>query len=220
MRIGVIIPDRGDRSEFKKNCTRLIERQEFKPVWYSFIDYPAKSAICDITQRYRFGYENYGGDVDLIAFMENDDWYASDYLEYMANEWEKAGRPDLFGTNYTIYYHLKKKAYFTMRHIDRASAMNTFVKPGLKIDWCPDHEPYTDIHLWMKVEGITKQIIEPSHIISVGMKHGMTMTGGRSHVDRLHRYINTDHDLHWLKDTVDEESFKFYKSLTSKLNEG
>jgi hypothetical protein len=138
----------------------------------------------------------------------------------MVNEWEKAGRPDLFGTNYTIYYHLKKKAYFTMRHFDRASAMNTFIKPGLKIDWCPDHEPFTDIHLWMKVDGITKKLIEPSHIIAVGMKHGMTMTGGRSHVDRLHRYINADHDLHWLYDTVDEESFIFYKSLSEKLNEG
>lgn len=213
MKIGIIIPDRSDRPDLLKNCLQMIQRQTLKVEYFQLMNYEPLDSSCDITQRYRTGYELLGliSDIDLIAFIENDDWYAPDYLEYMVGEWEKAGRPDLFGTNYTIYYHLKLKKYFTMRHNSRASAMNTLIKPKLKFQWCADNEPYTDLHLWTKEHGFTKHVIEPNHIISVGMKHGTGLCGGRSHVDRLHRFINADNGF--LKNTLDSESFEFYNNL-------
>lgn len=226
MNVGVIIPDRGDRPGFLENCYRMLSVQTLKPAYILPIDHEPDNEKCDITQRYRVGYEFYCkkktplsasvhnsilGGVDVIACIENDDWYAHDYIETMVKEWQKHGKPDLFGTNYTIYYHLKLKKYYTMRHDSRASMMNTLIKPDLKFEWCPDHEPFTDLHFWINVKGITKKVFEPDHIIAVGMKHGIGLCGGRQHVDKLHRYINDDRGF--LKNTLDQESFDFYSKF-------
>jgi len=219
MKIGIIIPDRGDRPELLENCKRMIGRQTV-PVAYQYIvnDLP-ESEACDITKRYRKAYEAMKDfDVDVIAFIENDDYYADDYLETMVKAWDQHDRPDLFGINYSIYYHLKLRAYFVMRHYERACMMNTLMKPGLKINWPKDDEPYTDIHLWVNQKGITKKLFESQHMISIGMKHGMSMTGGRAHVDRLDRYVNPDPKMYWLRHSTDPESFDFYERISKKLN--
>ena len=211
MKIGLIIPDRGDRPLFLKNCLRMMENQTVKPDIIELVDDAPMNYKCDITWRYRTGYErlrNKG--VDVICLIENDDWYSPFYLETMANEWEKNGKPDIFGTNYTIYYHIKLRAYFTMHHTTRASAMNTFIVPNLDFKWCPDEEPYTDIHLWKIAKGL---VIKPNKVISVGIKHGEGLCGGNMHKDRLHRYEQhgtKDNDFHYLKQIMDERSFKFY----------
>lgn len=209
MRVGVIIPDRGDRPEFIKQCLWLTDQQTVKPDIIEHVNYAPISDSVDITQRYRKGYDNLRGHgLDVIAFMENDEYYAPDYLEIMLSEWVKRGKPDIFGTQYTIYYHLMLGAYFTMYHQDRASAMNTFIKPDLEISWPVDHEPFTDMHLWRQVHGC---VIDPGKVISIGMKHGIGLCGGKSHIDRLHRY--TQKDEGFLEKTVDPESYKFYKSF-------
>lgn len=223
MKVGIIIPDRGDRPEFTENCKRMLRAQETShDVLLMIIGGKPKDDRVDITARYKFGYHlashtELNNHFDALLFCENDDYYAPDYIEVMIKEWDKAGRPDLFGTNYTIYYHLKLKKYFTMRHEQRSSAMSTLIKPGLDITWPLDHDPYTDQWLWMKEDiGIkTKKIFEPSHIICVGMKHGTGLCGGRNHIDALYRYINDDNGF--LENTLDEESFKFYSEYGAKL---
>jgi glycosyltransferase involved in cell wall biosynthesis len=214
MKIGIIIPHRGDRERFLTNCWRMIQRQTLKPFKIELVnDLPLNDDV-DITWRYRMGYDrlrNIG--VDVIAFMENDDWYAPEYLETMAYEWRKHGRPDIFGTNYTIYYHIKLKKYFTMNHTTRASAMNTLIKPDLKIKWPIDKEPYTDSHLWiqLKHKGI---VFKPEKHISIGIKHGDGLTGGHMHRTRMYRYNNDDNGF--LKETLDPESFEFYNNYFEK----
>ena len=101
VRIGVIIPTRGDRLMLLENSLRLLGKQTVKPDRVLVIDEEPKSDECDITYRYRTGYEKMT-DVDVIFFWEDDDWYIDDYIETMLKEWEKAGRPDLMGTRYTI----------------------------------------------------------------------------------------------------------------------
>ena len=212
MRIGVIIPDRGDRPELFENCLRMVEAQTLKPERICVMGYTPESDKCDITQRYRRGYNHLcGKDLDIIALMENDDWYSPEYLQTMVDEWIKRGKPDIFGTGYTIYYHLKLGAYFTMYHQDRASAMNTLIKPDLEINWPVDHEPFTDMHLWQNIHG---SIFFPDKVISVGMKHGIGLCGGRSHVDKLHRY--TQKDEGFLKNTLDPDSYNFYSKFYDK----
>jgi hypothetical protein len=207
MRVAVLIPDRGDRNLFLQNCLRMMKAQTLQPSHIEIVNDPPKSSECDITWRYRTGYDrlrNKG--FDVIALVENDDWYSPDYLKYMVNKWNALGNPELFGTNYTIYYHIKLAAYFTMQHDTRASAMNTLIKPDLDhIHWPVDHDPYTDLHLWKTLKGVS---IKPDRVISVGIKHGVGLCGGRSHVDRLHRYKTPDNGF--LKETLDPESYKFY----------
>jgi glycosyltransferase involved in cell wall biosynthesis len=235
-RIGIIIPNRGDRPEFLKNCLQMIAAQTIAPKKTMVIGtgrtpiplglllpYDIKvvapvDGVVDITRRYREGYQLFDKTkFDILFFMEDDDYYAPDYLEVMLKQWEKAGRPDLFGTNYTIYYHLKLKKYFTMRHEQRSSAMSTLIRPGLNITWPLDHDPYTDQWLWMSEDiGIkTKKVFEPNHIICVGMKHGQGLCGGGNHVDGFYRYINDDNGF--LENTLDEESYQFYKQYSDKL---
>lgn len=216
MKIGVIIPDRGDRPDFLKNCLRMMQAQLSKPLCIEVVNDAPASDQCDITYRYRTGYDrlrNKG--LDLIAFIENDDWYHPQYLEYMAEEWVKAGKPDLFGTKQTIYYHIKLKKHFTMYHNRRSSAMNTFIKPDMDFKWCPDHEPFTDIHLWTRLTG---KLIYPNDLYSIGIKHGVGKCGARCHTDKLNRYIFDDRDSDFLRQKMDYESFTFYSNYF--LNEG
>lgn len=212
MRVGVIIPDRGDRAQFLSHCKWMIAQQTLPADEIILMDAPAISPACDITWRYRIAYERMSKlKIDVIAFMENDDWYDKEYLSMMVREWGRRGKPEIFGTNYTIYYHLGLRAYFTMHHDTRASAMNTLIRPNLNIAWPVDEEPYTDLHLWKQLKGSTWK---PPRHISIGMKHGIGLCGGRSHLDRLDRYLRRGEDDNgFLEKTVDAKSFQFYNSI-------
>jgi glycosyltransferase involved in cell wall biosynthesis len=208
IRIGVIIPDRNDRQKFLENCIRMIGAQTMQPAEVCLVNDAPLSNEKDITYRYRTGYDRLREKgLDAIALMENDDWYHPEYLETMVKEWEKQQRPDLLGTDYTTYYHIKERAYFTMFHRSRSSAMSTLIKPDMQFKWPVDHEPYTDLHLWHHLKGV---IFRPERQICMGIKHGIGLCGGKTHVDKLHRYDHFDQDFSFLRAKMDEESFKFY----------
>jgi len=222
VKIAVIIPTRGDRKLLLNNCYRMLSEQTLGPCFILTADYIPKSNEKDITERYRFGYDHLRRkDFDLIAFIEDDDYYSPDYLETMATEWLRAGKPDIIGNSTSIYYHLKLKKYFTLNHPNRASAMNTLIKPDLDFPWCADNYEYTDAHLWKlaNIKFTNLQILKghlfvPDKIISFGIKHGSCLVGGRFHNDRLERYDKDDSDLSFLKQNCDAESFKFYSEFT------
>jgi len=208
-KIAVIIPDRGDRPTFTANCLRMIAAQTLQPSQIIHVNDKPKGQLPDITYRYRTGYSQVNKDIDVIAFIENDDWYSPTYLENSAELWHNSGKPDLLGRTETIYYNINERAYFTMKHSNRSSAMNTLIRPNLKINWCKDSEVYTDLHLWYNVPNIHKVII-PQPLNCLGIKHGVGLCGGKNHTDYLHRYINKDDDMFWLMSLVDNESYKFY----------
>jgi hypothetical protein len=210
VKVGVVIPSRGDRPRFLTNCLRMIREQTLQPHIIQVVDFPPLSESCDITQRYRIGYEVLRGkELDVIALIEDDDFYSEKYLENMVAWWNEAEKPDLFGLNHTIYYNIKLFAWFKMNHTQRSSAMNTLIKPDLDFKWCDDHEAFTDIHLWNTLKGV---IVEPKETVCIGIKHGMGKCGGKCHVDRLHRYINIDLNKAFIAQTMDHESFKFYSN--------
>jgi hypothetical protein len=96
--------------------------------------------------------------------------------------------------------------------------MNTLIVPGLKIKWCADTEPYTDMHLWTNCPEINKTIVNPENIISIGLKHGVGKCGGGSHVDRLNKYKHTDQNMEWLFKNVDPKFHSFYTQTNAKLH--
>jgi glycosyltransferase involved in cell wall biosynthesis len=207
-KVGVIIPDRNDRPLFLDNCLRMLESQTLQPSIIKLVNDKPLSNECDITYRYKTGYDRLRGrGLDVIALIENDDWYSPDYLETMVKEWDKQGRPNLLGTDHTIYYHIKENLYFFMNHKSRSSAMSTLIKPDMEFKWPADSEPYTDIHLWHYVKGI---IFHPEKTICMGIKHGIGLCGGKSHIDRMNRYDHQDKDLSFLRSKIDAESFNFY----------
>ena len=230
MKIGVIIPDRNDRPRLLENCMRMIKAQTVQPDIIELVNdspldinpdgyvVPEKKGIPDITWRYRTGYDrlrNKG--LDVIFLMENDDYYAPNYIETMLANWNDAGRPQLFGTDYTIYYHIKLFHYFFFRHQIRSSAMSTMIKPDLNFPWCPDYEVYTDMHLWTKTD-LTKKVFHPEKIICSGIKHGEGFCGGRMHKDRLERYTRNginDTKKEFMQMFMDPISFEFYSNYFS-----
>jgi hypothetical protein len=192
------------------NCLRMMKGQTLAPAHIEIVNDAPLSAEKDITWRYRTGYDRLRGQgYDVIALIENDDWYAPHYLEAMVREWVAAGKPDIFGTQYTIYYHIGLRAWFTMKHKRRASAMNTLIKPDLSFTWCQDNDPYTDLHLWKELEGSGWH---PEPPISIGIKHFEGLHGGRNHVDKHDRFINADPEVDqlyaWMKN--DLPGFWFY----------
>jgi hypothetical protein len=212
LKIGVIIPDRGDRPGLLKNCERMILSQSLMPTYICIVNFTPSDDKCDITKRYKYGYNklrNKG--LDLIAFIENDDWYSPDYLKFMAGKWLEFNKPDLLGTKETIYYHIKLKKWFKMYHNFRASAMNTLIRPDMDFEWCPDHEAFTDIFLWNKLEN--RKLFHAPELHSIGIKHGIGKCGAKCHTDKLNRFIFDDPNFDFLKSNIDKESFIFYSNI-------
>ncbi len=215
MKIGVIIPDRGDRKDFTDNCLRMLSNQTMKYDILFHAKHAPLNKDFDITQRYRIGYEALRGRCDVIFLIENDDFYSKNYIETMYNNWVLSGKPDIFGTNHTIYYNIRERAWFIMRHNSRSMAMSTMVKANLNFKWCADNQPYTDIHLWNEIKN--KVIFEPKETICIGIKHGVGLCGGYAHTDKLHRFVNKDFEFEFLKSKMDKESFNFYKNINEKI---
>lgn len=223
LKIGVVMPHRNDRDMFLPQFHKCLEHQTLKPDIVEIIDWPAKSEAVDITPRYRDGYERMAGKgVDVVFFMEIDDYYTPDYLEKMAAGWHRHHRPAVFGTNYTIYYHLHIKKYFKFEHFRRSSMMSTMLVPDLEINWPNDDDPYADLHVWKqfkdqalkdKVNNGAWMTFKPDHHLCVGIKHGIGKCGGRMHVDHLYKYNTPDPDMQFLSSIVDPESMEFYRSL-------
>jgi hypothetical protein len=202
----------------------MMNAQTLAPTHIEVVNFTPLDDNVDITLRYRTGYErlrNRG--LDMIAFIENDDYYHPQYLEYMVNEWMLHGKPELLGPNRSIYYHLGIRKYLTMIHYSRASACNTLIKPDLEnIPWGEDNNPYTDLQLWTYLPGL-KRTFQPDAIYSIGIKHGIGKVGGPRHTDRLEKYNpqGNDMDAHkkddphfeWLQANMDAESFQFYSTL-------
>lgn len=219
MKVGVIIPDRGDRPRLFEWCRKLLAAQTWRPRYVMFMNYHPESEEKDITQRYRRGYEqlrNKG--LDVICFMESDDWYSPNYIEIMVEEWKRQGRPDLLGMRETIYYHIRLFEYFPMQHEQRSSAMSTLIRADMDFQWPNDNEPYLDSWLWMgpPQSSFKKALWLPEKEICIGIKHGEGMTGGNMHVDRLGHYQahgKKDFDKKFLRETVDPESFEFYSTF-------
>lgn len=208
MKIALLIPDRGDRPKFLQNCMRMMAAQTLQPSEICLVNHAPKSNAIDITERYRIGYDRLRGrGFDLIALIENDDWYAPNYLETMANKWCELGHPNIIGTDYTIYYNLNVKGIHRINHSHRSSAFSTCLIPDMEIKWPHDSEPYTDFRLWETIPG---KLFRPTQHICVGIKHGHGLCGGHYHTTKLQRYIP---DENFLKQTVDPISYQFYSTI-------
>lgn len=207
LKLAVIVPDRGDRPAFLKNCLRLIGFQTRQPDRIILINYPPLSNEFDLVARIKQGYED-ASDCDVVCIMENDDWYSQNYLREMERHYILAGCPNIFGIQERIYYHIHKREYRVLN--ERTPAlMNTMIKTGLKVEWNEKVRTGLDVYLWKQLKGTS--IVTPE-ILSIGIKHGIGLCGGIGHGKKF-KYDKADSNLQFLKQTVDRQSFQFYKSL-------
>lgn len=187
----------------------MLRRQTRQPDIIELVNDAAKSDDIDITWRYRTGYARVGDRADCILFMENDDWYADNYIETMVEQWIAHDKPQIFGTCYTMYYNLAERKYKKWDHFRRSSAMSTLIVTGLEVNWGDDKNPYTDSWLWLRCK-LVSRVFKPAQPICMGIKHGIGLTGGLMHTTKLEKYKHEDPDFTFLKNWVDPESYKFY----------
>ena len=210
MKIALLIPTR-DRPQFLEHALYLISKQTQKPDIIEVVNDKPLSNQKDITYRYRLGCERLvSKGADVILFWEDDDFYSNTYIQSMLQSWSACAQPQIFGINYTIYYHLKIRKWLRQNHEGRASAMNTLVtKSIVNFSWPDDSESFLDLILWKEMKGRAVD----STIKSIGIKHGLGLCGGGGH-HRTMWYKNEDPQMKWLASHVDKKSLDFYVNLS------
>ena len=217
IKVGILIPTRGDRKVFLDNALRMISQQTVTPAVIEVVDDPPVSSKVDLAWRYRLGYDRLcKKGVDIIHFWEDDDWYHRRFLEVMIKAWHDLGRPNMVGLKSTVYYHLKLRKWARWDEMKRACAFHTLLIPGLNLNVCPDYAIDFDRKVWYANGGIT---FEPPFPICMGIKHGDGMTAGFGHRKTWTLYKkNSDPDMRYFDSVVtDIESQNFYKSIAKQL---
>lgn len=218
-KIGILIPTRGDRGMLLDFAKEQLSRQTRQPDLICVVDDPPLSEKKDITYRYRIGCQRlFAKGMDVVIFIEDDDWYHHDYIQFMTDAWDNAGRPDIFGLASTIYYHLGIRAWQESRHPGRASAMSTIVSKNVTgITWPKDEDPWTDIHLWKALKG---QAIFTPKVLSIGIKGHQVgdLFGGIGHNKAMSGYKQQDPNMAWLFGNIDTYAIQFYTKLLPRLS--
>ena len=216
MKIAVIVPTRGDRPKFLKQCHHLISRQTLKPAEVIVVDYAPKGGQKDITQRYRKGVEEATKKGCTVAvFWEDDDWYHPTYLEWLIKEWQKQKSPAIFGVGETYYYNLGASSRLHMKHQGRTSMFCTLARLPYKHTWPADNYPYLDMHFHK--QHIVKTVNFPKDkILAIGIKHGVGLTGGGGHQPRFKWDMVGDKARRWFVKHMDGE-LTFYDKLAAAL---
>lgn len=215
-----VTPTRGDRPVMLKNMMRMMSKQTLGLYGMVVVD-DAPNVPLDLTYRYRTGITrglSEYPDTDLIAFIEDDDWYDPAYLETYANAWVEAGKPLLIGQAYTHYYHLGLRAIHHQVHPNRSSAFTTFASPEIfkQIRWPDDQYSFLDLEIWKQFSGKTISTGRPLAVGIKGHDEGKVF-GGIGHNSKWSAYGKwKDPDMEWFRSTVDPESFDFYKKISDE----
>ncbi len=208
--LGVIIPTLRDRPVFLKFCLDRLKRQSYKPYKVKIIDYLNNTDKADIAKRYKEGIRYlFDKGCDLVAMMEDDDYYPLTYLHELVEKWVDHNRPNIIGCRNTVYYHLPTRKWLEVSP-NHSSAFCTAVSPRANIDVCGDYEAYYDLYLWMANKGVQVRFKK----IPIGIKHGIGRCGGRGHQSDFWRNYKADYDGSQLKKWVDNEALQLYLNIS------
>lgn len=138
---------------------------------------------------------------DLIFFIEDDDWYAPDYLEFMVDEFQLGKK--IIGEFPSFYYYVPRRLWKNCDNRMHASLCQTAIHadllPLLK-RICHNNnngQGFVDIGLWNSVPSTERVLIHGTHPHCIGIK-GMP---GRSGIGMGHRPDSLASD--WVRDEMD-----------------
>lgn len=216
MKVGVLIPTRGDRPQFLQFAHRQLANQTHQPDEVLVVDHAPSGDKPDITHRYRTGCAQLQGKVDVILFWEDDDYYDRNYISRMVQYAQANPHAEIWGASSTIYYNIVTRKWAEFKHAGRASMFHTGVRTralaGMK--WCADDYSYTDLHLWRTLKGSAFSV---QHPWAVGIKHGMGLCGGGGHQKDWRAYTNQDPDYQQLRIFASDEAVNYYTSMTTEI---
>lgn len=143
---------------------------------------------------------------EYIFFIEDDDWYAPNYLEQTLKE---IGDYQLFGEGRAKYYHIPTRTYKTHINSNHASLCQTVIHKSVK-DWLinyisTSHQIYVDLHMWRHAP-VKRKVVVRDKSLCIGIK-GLGSVGlGNGH----RRLRERDEDLSVLKSWVGEDYKEFF----------
>jgi hypothetical protein len=155
---------------------------------------------------------------DVLIVVENDDWYAPDYVEKMVAALKHA---DLVGEGRAIYYHVRWRSWWEHGNLGHASlcstAMTRAVYPFLHklVTKQPDN-PFVDCVLWREWKGTKRILGAEDGRRCIGMKCMPGTTGYVGQHTNRERGIKQDPTLEKLFDLIGWEAgaySQFYDPL-------
>jgi hypothetical protein len=145
-----------------------------------------------------------GVKTELVAFIEDDDWYHPRYLLDMVQRLEYSKRM-LIGYDPTLYYHIALRGYQVLPHKNRASLYTTIgTTPSITLAYGEAYEkangrPFSvDFALWARLAEVAVTTV--GHY-AVGIKHGFTKTEGKGHY-LPKEYWNPDSEFAYLRQLI------------------
>jgi len=214
MEIAAIIPTHGnERKLFTDWQVKRAVEIGFDKIY--LIDYTPISKDFDLFNRIAVGVNKSIADgYEFVSIVEDDDFYPLNYLEIIKPLLESN---DIVGINQTTYYHLFSTGWKTMVHPGRSSMFCTSFRTDL-FSKLPTHgTPYHDLSIWKfaRDHNDVRFRLTDKEIV-LGIKHGNVFgaVGGNGH-SMVYPYH--DVQLTYLKSRVDNEAFRFYKSIKSNF---
>lgn len=210
-KIALITPTcSAERKPLLEFVKKRMAEQTHKADMHIIIDRPNSTGKSDLTARYREGLDKaFKAGCTFALLIEDDDYYPIDYVEKMYEFWKRSGKPHLVGQKTSYYYHLFTRGFGTMKPKTHTSAHCTGVASDADYAFvCSDENPYFDIQIWKRNNGVFIELEKP--VISI--KHGLGICGGRGHTGYEYRKFD-DLEYSQLKQLVDDEAFQLYMKI-------
>ena len=152
---------------------------------------------------------------DSVMFIEDDDWYAPEYMKY---QYEQLKTVELVGEVPSRYYHVPFRQYRVMSHSQHASLCQTAVRSSvlpLVQNICEQSSEFIDIRLWGRFEGIKTIKLEPYKLkpYCVGIKGmpGRPGIGIGHNPSRNRNDWKSDQDLTVLRSWIGNDVSLYYQ---------
>jgi glycosyltransferase involved in cell wall biosynthesis len=133
---------------------------------------------------------------DVIAFVEDDDYYSAGWLARVVNVFETRDI-DAFGIGEAYYYHVRRRAWYQHSNKSHASLCSTAISSRLLwafqdlVDFA--RSPFVDMDLWHGIVKTGRGYVAPGCSIVVGIKGMPGKTGlGAGHRSDWYRHEDPD----------------------------
>tara|TARA_R110002126_G_scaffold279775_1_gene426782 strand:+ start:508 stop:1083 length:576 start_codon:yes stop_codon:yes gene_type:complete len=153
-------------------------------------------------------------DVDGVAIVEDDDWYSSRWIQFVADSLSSGS--EIVGEAITRYYHLHSSGYrlFDVKAGGRSSLCNT----ALSVSALPlfksvlEGSPFIDFRLWQSARDnrLKTSFWADWKPMVVGIK-GLAPGYGIGH--RVDTYEDKDADREVIKSWIGDDAFRAYADI-------
>lgn len=170
----------GTRPEAFALCEKYMARQTLQPVQWIVMDDGAVPTPCTMGQEYhhvphmtgrsslvekiKWVLESNTIRGDALCFIEDDDWYAKDWLELCATNLASC---DVFGEGRAWYYNVQHRYWFAHGNLTHASLCATAIRkqvfPALLEEARRSKNPFIDVALWGR-RLLSRRVFDPQTV--------------------------------------------------------